>query len=539
MKDLRHFSFFFFCCFVLLGKAHAQQFIVNWTKFIGCSDGPSVINHAIATDDGGILFTGYSNCNNSGDLPPVVPTYQNLIVGKLDASHQLSWIRAYGGSASDEGDRICKTSDGGYVILGLTHSSDGDITDFKGTGDVWLLKIDASGNKVWSKAYGSSSAEMAISIAATPDDGFIVLAVSNGNGDDVPSHYGSSPFLKDWFVFKVDGSGNKQWAKSVGGSGDELVYGCILSVDTSYYLFGASDSKDYECTDNNWNPGLPTKYDGYILKLDQSGNVVWDKTYGGTDGDDFYSAIFDDRDSSFVMAGLSGSNDYYATGNHTNKGYNDFWVVKTDMNGNLKWSKMIGGQKDEQWPTIIKGRDNGYMLCGYTTSGIYGTGSGQGIDGWIFSLNSSGDVLKDKIFGGNKHDTPNGFISYENGFFVCGRTLSDSFAEGTNSSRWPYGLQAFISKLEYFPASVPEIRSIEPLAVYPNPAEGKTTIIVPQKKKGTVNVFDNSGKLVYTQQADKKTEAITIDTATWPNGIYTILLDTGDGKGYQARLVKN
>ena len=183
---------------------YAQPYYVHWTKFIGGQLGDET-NHAIQTTDSSIVFVGStSDTLGNGDIPASqsdsfnsVP--QNLLIGKLDSNKQIAWIKVYGGSRADQGRKVLLLQDGTFIVLANTYSYDGDVTGLKGASDVWLLHLDGQGDLLWQKTYGSSESDIPIDIKQTADNGFIILAASNGADGDVPFHYGGF-FELDWVL---------------------------------------------------------------------------------------------------------------------------------------------------------------------------------------------------------------------------------------------------------------------------------------------------------------------------------------------------
>lgn len=307
----------------------AQQLHVDWTRFIGgVGNCGTDIRYAIPTADKGILFVGATDCDSSGNIPPVIPdtlvvtARTNLLIGKLDSNNRLLWIKSFQGNVQDFVFRACQTRGGGYGILSYRHIN---------VDDVWVMRLDSQGNKLWSKMYGSpTSDEQPTSITSTPDNGFIIMGSSNGSGGDIPSHYTTSQFVYDWFVIKTDSAGNKQWARSLGGSEDEpALQGGILVAPDGYYLAGTTSSTDHECVDTSWHINTGSLNDNFaLLKLDTSGNWQWTKMYGGSSDDVMEWATWDSRDSTIMMVGYSYSSDGMVD---TNRGMKDMLVVKAGM----------------------------------------------------------------------------------------------------------------------------------------------------------------------------------------------------------------
>jgi hypothetical protein len=304
--------------FLLLSCLHPaySQLVIDSTRFITGNQCCTEIYYSIPTADKGILFVG-SDAGNPGGIIPYfsidISVNGNVMIGKIDSNHQISWIKIYGGSQADGAVSAVQTPDGGYVILAGTSSNDGDVTGFLGVEDIWLLRIDSLGSLLWEKCYGSPAQDAPISIANTPDHGFILLGSSFGSGNDIPFHYGDM-WTTDWVVIKTDSTGNMQWCKDLGTSNDEGGTGAILAIDSAYYLISNTGSLDHDCTDTTWHPGVPTGFDLYILKLNDTGKVVWDSSYGGTETDGANAAMFDMRDSTIVINGFTYSDNYMVTG---------------------------------------------------------------------------------------------------------------------------------------------------------------------------------------------------------------------------------
>jgi predicted secreted protein len=209
---------------------------------------------------------------------------------------QETWARTYGGGGADNASSIQQTTDSGFVVAGNTQSFGAGSYDF------WVLKLNASGNVQWQKTYGgATTTEIANSIQQTTDGGFAVA------GRTFPSPAGGN----DFWVLKLDASGNVQWQKTYGDALSEIANSIRQTTDGGFVVAGYTDS---------FGAGLS---DFWVLKLDASGNVTWQKTYGGASGENADS-IQQTADGGFVVAGTTQS--FGASG--------DFWVLKLDASGN-------------------------------------------------------------------------------------------------------------------------------------------------------------------------------------------------------------
>mgnify|MGYP003335654201 CR=1 FL=1 len=253
-----------------------------------------------------------------------------LIFNSSFAQPTIQWQKCLGGTGDETASSVQQTSDGGYIVAGESWSNDGNVTgnhDTTGTNcDYWVVKLDGSGNLQWQKSFGGIDYDSGGYIQQTSDGGFILAGQSLSNDGDVSNHHGFSG-SGDYWIVKLDVIGNIQWEKSLGGYDNEGATEIKLTIDGGYIITGFSYSVDGDVTGNHGSQ------DYWIVKLDGSGNIQWQKCLGGT-YDDFAQSIQQTSDGGYVIAGETNSNDGDVTGNH---GQFDSWVVKLDGNGNLQW----------------------------------------------------------------------------------------------------------------------------------------------------------------------------------------------------------
>ncbi len=231
-------------------------------------------------------------------------------------AQNIEWQKSYGGSSGDYANAIQQTSDGGYVVVGISESTDGDVTGNHGGFDYWILKLTATGDTVWTKCYGGSDQDWAYAIQQTSDGGYIVAGFSGSTDGDVTGNHGGW----DYWLLKLTATGDTVWTKSYGGSGNDWSMAIQQTTDGGYIVAGHSKSTDGDITGNHGD------WDYWILKLTATGDTVWTKSYGGS-GFDELSAIQQTDDGGYIVAGGSESTDGDVTGNH---GYFDYWVLKLD-----------------------------------------------------------------------------------------------------------------------------------------------------------------------------------------------------------------
>ena len=349
----------------------------QWAKTYGGS-GKEVASSIQQTTDGGYIVAGITNSFGAGN--------QDVWVLKLGVSGNIQWEKTYGGSGDEEAYSIQQTSEGGYIVVGSTDSFGA------GKKDAWVLKLDVSGNVQWQKTYGGSGDDEAFYIQETSEGGYVVAGSTDSFGAG----------KKDVWVLKLDVSGNVQWQKTYGGSGDDEAFYIQETSEGGYVVAGSTDS---------FGAG---KKDVWVLKLDVSGNVQWQKTYGGSGDEEAYS-IQQTSEGGYIVAG---STDSY--GNQKE----DAWLLKLDVDGNIEWQMVYGGSGDDKAYSIQQVLDGGYILAGSTDS--YGAG---GKNAWVLKLDQNGYIQWQKTYGGSG-DEEAGFIqqTLDGGYVVAG--WSNSFGAG-------------------------------------------------------------------------------------------------------------
>ena len=294
------------------------------------------------TVDGGYLATGYGQ---------VLYATMDALVVKFSSTGQKLWTKKLGGTGVDKALAARLTSDGGYIIAGQTTSTNGDITSNHGGTDAWLVKLDANGNKLWSRTYGGTGNDTAYAITTLPDGGFLVAGTSTSSNGDLTNNKGGT----DGWLFKVDAAGILQWQKNLGGSQHDVVNRVTRNDDDTYILSGFSFSNDGDVSNNHGNA------DAWVAKTDNAGNILWSKLYGGSKDD----ATFDLRaatDQGLMAAGFTESEDGQVINEQSGMG--DFWVIRLDQSGNLLWERSVGTGKNEFAYSILPVNNTDFVVAG-------------------------------------------------------------------------------------------------------------------------------------------------------------------------------
>ena len=346
------------------------------------------------TADGGTVVAGYTD-SKSGDVSAQPNReYWDLWVLKLDKCGTIQWEKSFGGRGYESARDIVQTADGGYMVLGETNSTDGGvIAGYGGTKDIWLLKLSASGNLEWQKRYGGSGLDIGNHIELTTDGSFLIAATSSSNDGDIRGNHSTGTFT-DGVLMKINAAGNLLWSKCFGGSKNEELFD-IEVINGTIFAVGFTNSIDGDIPPDQKN------YDMWLLAIDAGGNKVLSKIYGGSQNDVAY-CMTKGANGSLTLAGYTTSSDGDVSGA---KGSQDYWVINLDQKGKLNWQKVLGGTDAEYAKTILTDSDSSYIIGGvsYSNDGDINGALGEG-DFWTVKLSPSGNEVWKKNWGGNRND---------------------------------------------------------------------------------------------------------------------------------------
>lgn len=345
---------------------------LQWQKCLGGTGPDDLLNISNVSD--GYLAVGFTQ-SNDGDIPHNHGMSDAWLV-KLSNLGAVIWSKAYGGSKLDEAYSAVKTTDGGYIFTGETGSVDGDANGTShGGSDMWVVKLDVSGGIQWQKKYGGSRNDQGISIKQTVDGGYIVAGNTFSNDGDVIGHHDST----DIWVVKLTDTGTISWAKDFGGTARDNAFDIHQTTDGGYIVVGNTLSDDGDIAYNHGDG------DAWLLKLDATGNLLWEKTYGGSK-QEITLSLLQTSDAGYLLTSFTYSNDGDVSGNHGNS---DAWLLKTDSIGTIQWQKCLGGKVQDEGYRSVQVSDSEYLMAGSATSvdgDVTGYRGGSGSDAWLLKL---------------------------------------------------------------------------------------------------------------------------------------------------------
>jgi len=428
------FLLFLFIVITFNSKVYSQAPALAIQKNFGGSSAESFYSIK-STADGGFIAAG-STQSVDGDVTGNHGNNNDAWVIKTDSNLNVQWKKCYGGSSSESIYEIIQKDDGSYIFIGTAGSNDFDVSGVHGSGDVWVVRLDAAGNLLWQHCYGGIEGEMGRSISLTDDGGFIAAGESKSNDGDVSGHHGGS-FDADYWVFKADSTGAIQWQKSLGGTRYESAKSVRPSFDGGYIVCGNAASEDGDVT--GFHTVLGNYPDYWVVKLDSAGNLQWQKCLGGT-GIDYARIIIQTIDSAFIVAGTTGSDDGdvspWVPGSPTG------WVVKLDTTGTVIWKKLLGVH-GEDINSMLQAPDGGFIAGGSTWSDGNGVNSNGFYDFWIVKTDSACNIQWQRNYGGTDYDFGDAIDFFPGGYVVTGNVSSHDVDLNSNKG----GYDAWIVKV--------------------------------------------------------------------------------------------
>lgn len=492
---------------------------IQWHTMIGGSE----LDHCqalLAPEGDGIVVVGRSNSTNGAGIGNHGLT--DALVAKLDMDGSIQWHRMYGGAAGDGANEVTRCLDG-YAFIGTTRSVDGDAEGpGQGLGDVWVVRVNEAGDLIWQRKYGGPLNDEALSIASTADGGFLFTASigSSSTGGDIANDLGIGGY---WLV-KLDSTGAIQWQNRFGGSSYDVPYSMRLTPDGGCIIAGYTWSDDGDVT--GYHPG--ENGDGWVVKADHLGNLQWQQALGGS-GDDLLLDVVQAGDGGYVISGYTESTDGDVSGSH---GGVDGWVVKLDTDGNLVWQRTMGGTGTDQINAVAHTADGGFIVAGTTNSldGDVTVNLGE-FDGWVVKLDSTGNLLWELSMGGNAMDNFWTIVQVDGGGFLLAGDSESNDGDATGNHG---GQDGWVVKLGPEPNGILERPAALPVALHPNPVQNMVQVQYAVHAAGAVRVEvrNYAGQLVLPpmqQQAAPGPQGWMFDASTLVPGVYQLRLVTSEG----------
>ncbi|MDD5528551.1 MAG: T9SS type A sorting domain-containing protein [bacterium] len=457
----------------------------GWIRTYGgtADDGGNSVQQ---TMDSNYIFAGYTYSFEAG-----------VYLLKINSMGDTLWTKTYGETGCDEwGSSIQQTTDGGFIILGGKGSTDS-------TRKIWLIKIDANGDTLWTKAHSIIRDYWRLClIRQTMDGGYIMIGEA---GDH------SKMNLTDIWLIKADSAGDTLWTKTFGGGGYDWGNSVQQTSDSGYIIVGEAGC------------GKTAAWDLWLIKTDANGDTLWTRTYGGPSTDGGHS-VQQTTDGGYIITGYV----------DTSTVGTDIWLIKTDSTGDTLWTKIFGNPSPgtgEQGQSVQQTTDGGFIIAGNINIG-------SNNDIWLIKTDSTGDTLWTRTYSGfawrlSVQQTIDG------GYIVAGETKSgagdkDIYLIKTDSLGYVIAIEdPSTGSLK------PSLQAVD-LQISQNPFSHSTVITYQLPKLSTLNsqlltlkIYDLSGRCVKNLVNGQKpagTYTTPLNAKELKTGIYFVRLTTDKHK---------
>ncbi len=326
----------------------------------------------------------------------------------LAQAPNIQWQKSLGGSYYDKAQSIIELSDGGYLIAGNSQSSDYDLTFNHGMFDWWIVRINKTGNIVWKKTLGGTLDDYVRQVIQTSDGNFLCIGETQSDNGDITGYINSI----DFWAAKIDIYGNVIWNKCYGGTSIDRGYSACVANDGNLMIVGVTESGSPHIENNK---GIS---DFLVIKIDLNGGILWQKTYGGSNVDEC-KKIIKTSDGGYLLGGNSRSSDGDL---NNNNGELDVWVLKINVNGDIQWQTNIGGSKSDYANTILEDKNGNFLIAGETYSfdfdAIENHSNSISRDYFVIKLNSQGQKIWVRCYGGSDNEYARGMIETNSDEYV-------------------------------------------------------------------------------------------------------------------------
>lgn len=487
---------------------------IIWQQQYGGTGDDRMNDFLNLSEDKGYLAVGFTTSTDGDITEP--KGGQDAWVLRLDSQGELLWEMAVGGSDTDVFNAIEATEDGGFLLLGTSFSTETNLGTAKGDSDIWVVKINAEGEILWSKLFGGSGKDVGIDLTAMGEEQYAICGFTFSEDGDFAANPNRGD--RDAFMLVIDKTGDLVWSKNYGGSNEE-VFNAVKFETQSERIFavGFTRSKDGDVSDNK---GFSDFWSVQIAA--DTGELLHETTYGGNSSDKAIAAVLlKDGNGEIVVLGETLSSDGQVT---ESKGQGDLWLIKTAVDGSLIWQKTLGTNVIETAYNLLEDRDGELVALG-TTFGLaqpstlsdvllYKVAADNGSVIWDFEVSGSGD------------DVGNGLaLASMGGICLAGHTDSTDGDVGGGDGKKHGSHKAWILRVDDGSTFIEgQQKNGWLLKVYPNPIEGNRIFISGdfEMEKGNVtfSLFDIYGGKRELKVLKTENGSFVLEVENWRSGVY-------------------
>lgn len=550
-------------CVVFLCSSMLFAQDILWEKSYGGKHADFLFD-VIPTPDYGFILAGSSLSKKTGNKTEDNRGDLDYWVWKMDEKGELDWQKSMGGSGQDMLQHVLLTNDGGFLLAGYSESVQGlDKKDAsRGQSDFWIIKLNAKGGEEWQKTYGGLGQDELKAIVRTKDGGFVLGGSSSSERsiEKVSENYGGM----DYWVIKIDSKGKLVWQNTFGGIYNDDLRSVLATQDGGYLLGGSSNSPSSsnssiggELTGNKTEKNNG-QFDYWIVKIDEKGQLQWQKTYGAT-GDDELVAMCETNDGHYILGGNSNS-ESDGDKRSSNDSGTDFWILKIAKDTQeILWQETYNIAKTDILTSLVENDDKTILLGGYAQGESPQAPKGgmmkspstalrvtkknlkqaqgkepkmkQGTDDYVaIKIDEKGEELWRKNVGSDGQDILVKAIETRDGGYLMAGTSKTSPNPSKGGGFKPSGdKNSGIGSNDFWVVKLKDKNkpkeAKKPVEAIPNPATDYTNVIVGYDfKKGTATVVDLAGHIL--QQFEITERTVPIDLQGYPEGVYIVNIKT-------------
>lgn len=487
-------------------------------------------------------FTGDSLVFGNVVLPSTWSSINNIFLIKSTPSGNISWIKTALGQDADFAFSVKTDHIGNVYISGITMSStlafDNIVLNHIGSGtfDAFVAKYDSNGNNIWAKMIQGSENDYCVDLDVDQDGNIYVT----GDSKSTSVNFGNNTITKTGtrsatFIAKYDSSGTDLWAKFSTANSDD--YGAGITSDNfgNFYLTGGFSSSLISFGTSSF-PGNNIE-SMYLIKFDSNGDVLWGLSKENALGQKMHV----DSQNNLFLTGRYTSSITFGTNTHvTNGGYDPF-LVKFDSSGQVQWSTSFGGNDDDSFSGIDINENHDIYLSGsfksnvlsLTTNTLINNGLG---DAFLLKLDSNGDEIWSKSYGGSSHDFATSIAcDQNNSVYFTGDFMSPSILFDTISFNSNGNYEGFLAKVNGGISSVENNYEKLETCAYPNPSSGRFKISTTLNEVFFLQIFNTLGDIVYSSHFSNK--VIELDFSNKASAIYFYKITYNNGLHLIGRLI--
>lgn len=478
--------------------SQSDQSMVHWQKSLG-AQGEDALNDMVKDSDNNFYVVGSTQTAGSQTV--------DILISKFSASGIEIWSKTIGESGDDRGIAIELINNQPFVLASST-SSTGIFAGNHGREDIYLIRLNASGNLLGSSHYGGNFADIPTDLSKTASGDLLIAAHSKSTEGFFDINKGQN----DMWIVRVNDHGDLIWKRNYGGMDEDFSTNVHELPNGEIVFSGHSASFDGDISVNYGD------FDLSLFKLTSNGAILWERNYGGQQSEISIDLLINEEGHIF-MAGNTQSLSFDVS---KNAGFSDAWVLEINaLNGAILWEATHGSEFSDYATSLKMGANNQLYLMGTTNAPMFhGEQSNGNEDAWLAHVNSPESINHLALFGGDGFESVCNFcVNSDGSILMIGTSNSQNDLFSTNKGK----SDGWISKLEL---NTQNSNLVEAVSAHPNPTSGMVYLNHLQTSDEII-VYNSMGQIVESFQATAFTQVLDLRNVT--SGVYLVKVNRGSG----------